>query len=319
MLLTQLEYLCALARERHFGHAADACHVSQPALSVAMRRLEQDLGVQIVRRSRRFEGFTAEGEVVVGWARRILENRDALRADLDRMAGGLTGVLRIGAIPTALTISSLLTGPFHRRHPEVRISLESLSSRAIVRRLAEYELDVGMTYLDGEPLRDVRALPLYRERYLLLMPADSPLAGRDEIGWAQLSEVALCLLSPVMQHRRILDRNAADAGVELNPLVEADAVSVLYSHVATGRLSAVIAHAWLNLFGVPPGMRVVPMARPTHSHTIGLVVADREPGSMLARVFLEVATGLDLRATLHELVIRYHGGASVQCGTHRPN
>jgi DNA-binding transcriptional LysR family regulator len=305
VLLTQLEYLCALARERHFGHAADACHVSQPALSVAIRRLEQDLGVQIVRRGRRFDGFTAEGEVVVGWAHRILEDRDALRADLDRMAGGLTGVLRVGAIPTALTVSSLLTGPFHHRHPEVRISLESLSSRAIVRRLAEYELDVGMTYLDGEPLRDVRALPLYRERYLLLMPADAAVASQDEISWAQLSDIALCLLAPVMQHRRILDRNAADAGVELNPLVEADAVSVLYSHVATGRFSAVIAHAWLNLFGVPPGMRVVPMARPTHSHTIGLVVADREPGSTLARVFLEVAAELDLRATLRELVTRY--------------
>lgn len=308
MLLTQLEYLCALARERHFGHAADACDVSQPALSVAIRRLEQDLGVQIVRRGRRFDGFTAEGELVVGWAHRILENRDALRAELDRMAGGLTGVLRVGAIPTALTISSLLTGPFHERHPGVRISLESLSSRAIMRKLADYELDVGMTYLDGEPLRQVRTLQLYRERYLLLMPVSGPwaaLAEQDEIGWEQLSDVALCLLSPVMQHRRILDRNAAAAGVELNPLVETDAVSVLYSHVATGRLSAVIAHAWLNLFGVPPGMRVVPMARPTHSHTIGLVLADRQPGSTLARAFLDVAASQDLRTTLRELLLRH--------------
>jgi DNA-binding transcriptional LysR family regulator len=305
VLLRQLEYLSALAREGHFARAAASCHVSQPALSAALRRLESDLGVQIVRRGRRFGGFTPEGERVVVWAHRMLADRDAMRQDLDRMAGGLTGVLRIGAIPTALTVAPLLTAPFCERHPGARVTLESLSSRAIVSRLAEFDLDVGMTYVDGEPLGDVRTVPLYPERYLLLTPAGSPLAERESVGWAEVAGEPLCLLPPVMQNRRILDRNFAEAGVTAVPRIEADAVSVLYGHVAVHRWSTVIAHAWLHMFGVPDGMRVVPMEPPARSHRIGLVLPDRDPVSMLARALLDVVGDVDLPGVLDALRRRH--------------
>jgi DNA-binding transcriptional LysR family regulator len=306
VLLRQLEYLSALARERHFARAAAACHVSQPALSAAIRRLESDLGVQIVRRERRFGGFTPEGERVVVWAHRMLADQDAMRQDLDRMAGGLTGKLRIGAIPTALTAAPLLTAPFSDQHGRVRISIESLSSREIVRKLAEYELDVGMTYVDGEGLGgSVRTVPLYRERYLLLTPEDSPLAERSSAPWDDVATLPLCLLSPVMENRRILDRAFAAVGVAVEPMLEADAVSVLYAHVATHRWSTIIAHAWLHLFGVPDGMRIVPMVAPAQSHRIGLVLPDRVPEPMLARAVLDVAAQVDLRAELDKLLRRH--------------
>lgn len=143
VLIRQLEYLAALARERHFARAAAACHASQPALSAAIRKLETELGVTIVLRGHRFEGFTPEGERVVGWAHRIVAERDALRADLARMHGGLTATLRIGAIPTAVPASSLLTEQFCARHPQAKARVEVASSRDIVRRLAEFDVDVG--------------------------------------------------------------------------------------------------------------------------------------------------------------------------------
>src|SRR5437762_1639427 len=94
------------------------------------------------------------------------------------MRGSLSGVLRIGAIPTALTVAPLLTTPFCQRHPHARITLESLPSREITRRLAEFELDIAMTYVDGaEP----SAIPLYHERYLLLTPNDAKLADRESL------------------------------------------------------------------------------------------------------------------------------------------
>ncbi|MDT5189127.1 MAG: hypothetical protein QOI28_1378, partial [Mycobacterium sp.] len=95
--IQQLEYLVALSRERHFGRAASACHVSQPTLSVAIRRLEHELDVVIVLRGQRFEGFTPEGQRVVTWAHRILAERNELLADVERMRGGLTVTARIGA------------------------------------------------------------------------------------------------------------------------------------------------------------------------------------------------------------------------------
>jgi DNA-binding transcriptional LysR family regulator len=305
VLLRQLEYLTALAQERHFARAAEACHVSQPSLSAGIRKLESDLKVAIVRRGQRFEGFTPEGERVVMWARRILAERDALHDDLSAMQTGMSGVLRIGAIPTALTAASLLTTPFCDEHPLARVSLESLSSREIAHRLAEFDLDMGMTYLDGEPLGNVLTVPLYRERYLLLTPMDSEFAGRNSVGWAEVANTPLCLLLPTMQNRRILDRNFADAGVAVTPSIETDTVSALYAHVATHRWSSVIAHAWLYLFGVPEGMRVVPLERPRRSHQVGLVLADRDPGLILARALVDVAHRADVRGTLDRLVHRH--------------
>ncbi len=305
MLLRQLEYLSALAREGHFGRAALACHISQPALSAGIRRLETELGVQIVQRGHRFEGFTPEGKKVLMWAHRILAEQDALRHDLSSMRGGLSGVLRFGAIPTALTVTSLLTTPLCEKHPLVRVSLESLSSREIVQRLGGFDIDIGMTYVDGEPLGSVRVVPLYRERYLLLTPADGEFAERDSVGWAEAATTPLCLLSAVMQNRRILDRNFAEAGVTVTPSIESDTVSALYAHVATRRWSSVIAHAWLYLFGVPEGMRVIPLERPRRSHQIGLVLADRDPQPMLASALLDIAHRADLQTDLDLLLQRH--------------
>lgn len=305
MLLRQLEYLCALARERHFGRAARLCHVSQPALSEGIRRLEAELGVQIVRRGRSFEGFTPEGERAVAWAQRIASDADALRDDLSSMRAAMSGVLRIGAIPTAMAAISLLTAPFCDRHPLVRVSLESLSSREIVHRLAEFDLDVGVTYIDGEALGAVRTVALYRERYLLLTPLDGPFAQHATVGWAELVNTSMCLLAPVMQNRRIIDRYCAEAGVTVVPSVEADTVSALYGHVATRRWSTVIAHAWLSLFGVPDGLRVIPMEAPRRHYRIGLVLTEREPEPMLARALVEITQHVDVRRELDALLARY--------------
>jgi len=305
MLLRQFEYLCALAREGHFGRAARACHVSQPTLSASIRNLETELGVQIVQRGHRFEGFTPEGKLVLLWAHRILAEQAALRHELASMRGGLSGVLRIGAIPTALTVAPLLTTPLHVQHPLVRVSLESVSSREIVHRLSEFDLDLGMTYVDGEPLGTVRVAPLYRERYLLLTPCESEFAGRDSISWAEAASTPLCLLSPVMENRRILDRNFAEAGVTVTPVVETDTVSAIYAHVGTMRLSTVIVHAWLHMFGVPDGMRLVPLQRPHRSYQVGLVLADRDPEPMLARALLDIAQLVDMPGELNRAVRRH--------------
>ncbi|RKN04952.1 LysR family transcriptional regulator [Streptomyces radicis] len=300
MLLRQLEYLVALARERHFARAAAACFVSQPSLSAAIRKLEQELDVPIVLRGHRFEGLTPEGTRVLRWAHRILAERDALCQELSEMRGGLTGTLRLGAIPTALSAAPLLTTPFCERHPLARVSLESLSSTEIGHRLADFELDVALTYLDDESLRDVRRLVLYRERYLLLTPDDG--LPRGPARWAEIARLPLCLLSPHMRNRRIMDAFFAAEGATATPAVETDSVAGLYAHLTGGRWSSVIAHAWLHMFGVPEGMRVVPVECPAHGPRVGLAIADRVPASVLGRALLDVARGTRIHDTLDALL-----------------
>ncbi|PRY37998.1 LysR family transcriptional regulator [Umezawaea tangerina] len=307
MLLRQLEYLVALARERHFGRAAQACHVSQPSLSGAIRTLERELDAPLVNRGRRFDGLTPEGERVLLWAHRILAERDGLVDDLAAMRQGLTGTLRIAAIPTALTAASLLTAPFCQRHPHARVSMQSLSSREIAHGLAEFELDVALTYLDGEELGRVRRLPVYEEQYLLLAPDDSALARQGGATWEQAAAVPLCLLSQEMRNRRILDEVFAAAGATVTPAIETDSVAALYAHVATRNWYSVVSHAWLHMFGVPAGMRALRLQGAPQAPRIGLVTARRNPESVLAKALVEVARQVDVRAVLARLVDEHAG------------
>lgn len=307
MLLRQLEYLSALAREGHFGRAAESCHVSQPALSAGIRKLETELGVQIVQRGQRFEGFTPEGEQVLRWGQRILAERESLGQTLSSMRAGLSGTLRIGAIPTAMTVSPLIASPMRKQHPMVRFSLESMSSREIATRLNDFDIDVGMTYVDGEPLGRVRVVPLYRERYLFLTPSEGELAGRTSMTWAEAASAPLCLLAPVMQNRRVLDGIFAEDGAEARPVVETDNIEAIYAHVASMRLSSIIPHAWLHSFGVPPGMQVLPLPRPKRSLHVGLVLAGGGPESLLARALVDTARQLDIHNEIDESVARLLG------------
>ncbi|BCB76806.1 LysR family transcriptional regulator [Phytohabitans flavus] len=303
MFLRQLEYLTALAREGHFGRAAAACWVSQPTLSDGIRKLEAEFGVAVVRRGHRFEGLTPEGERLLAWARRLLADRDQLMAEFGRTSHqGLTGRLRLGAVPASLPPVSLLTGPFSALHPGTSLTVLSLTSAEIQRRLAAFELDAGLTYLTGEPLTGFRTMPLYRERYVLLTSQDGEFTDRAEVGWAEVAELPLCLLTPDMQNRRILDGLFRRAGVSVTPRMETNSVSTLCSHVRSGGWASVIPQAWLGLLGVPPGTRVLPLVEPTATSTVGLVVLDRDPQPLMTSALIHVTEGLDLQRSIDDLV-----------------
>jgi DNA-binding transcriptional LysR family regulator len=304
VVIRQLQYLTALAREKHFGRAAAACHVSQPTLSAAIRQLEEDLGVPIVERGQRFKGLTAEGRRVLEWAQRILADCDALRQDLSQLRDGLTGRLRLGVIPAALPAVSLVTAPFCAAHPGVSVTILSQSSIEIQRALDAFEIDIGMTYLDNEPLINVRTEPLYRERYILLTSAAGPFARRKTLSWAEAAAVPLCLLTPDMQNRRILNGIFRSVNRAPQPAIETNSVLALCSHVRDGHWSSVMPHTFLHVFGVPADMRAIPLVEPAPTHEIGLVIADREPAPPIAQALMQAVRKRKLQAILDKAVAR---------------
>jgi DNA-binding transcriptional LysR family regulator len=297
MLLRQLEYLVTLARERHFGRAATACHVTQPTLSAAIRDLESELGVLIVERGQRFRGLTPEGERIVEWAHRILADRDALHQEVALLKEGLSGHLVIGVIPTALAALGLLTTPFRHSHPRVQIKILSMSSIEIQRGLDNFDIDAALTYLDNEPLLRVRSRALYHERYYLVTGDPDLFAGRESVGWAEAAQIPLCLLTPDMQNRRIVDHAFHEAGATPIPVVESNSILGLYTHVRSG-LAAVLSQASLHLLGQPQWLRALPLGEASPAHVIGLVYPEREPLQPAARALVEVAQGLDLEAIM---------------------
>ncbi|MFD7923022.1 LysR family transcriptional regulator [Streptomyces sp. NPDC059740] len=300
MLLRQLEYLVALARIRHFARAAQACFVSQPALSEGIRKLEDELKVPLVRRGRRFSGLTPEGERVVLWAQRILADRDAMREEIGALRAGATGQLRIGAVPTASTAVSLLTRPFCAANPLATVLVRAdLQAEDILARLRAYELDAAVTYRPGPAETGLTFLPLYRERYVLLAAGSG--AGPAEIGWREAARQPLCLLDPLMQGRQVLDSVFAEIGAPVAPRVETDSIASLFALVRTGQWASVVPHAWLHVFGVPPGMQVVPLVDPVRTADVGLLLPAREPVPVLGQALVNAAAGARVAEALESL------------------
>ena len=293
-MIDKLNYVLALAREQHFGRAALACGVTQPTMSAGLKQLEETLGIVIVRRSSRFQGFTPEGEHVLSWARRIVSDAQAMRQDLDALKRGLAGHLRLAVIPTALTRVPALTTPLREHHPAVRLSITSSSSTEILSRLSNLDVEAGLTYLDNEPLGDVKTVPLYQESYCLLTPAGSALAERDKVAWQELGELQLCLLTPDMQNRRIIDQMLRDAGARPDAALESNSVLVLLSHVATGRWSSIVSASLLEDLSLT-SIRAVPIVSPEVTHLVGLVVPQRYAISPLTNALVREAERMAVR------------------------
>lgn len=277
MVIDKLEFLLALAREGHFGRAAEACGVTQPTLSAGVKQLEGSFGVLLVNRGSRFQNFTPEGERVLEWARRIVGDSRAMREEIHALKHGLSGRLRIAAIQTTLAMIETLTTLYRERQPEVQFTVLSATAEEIFQRLENLEIDAGVSYLDQEPAGRITGIPLYRERYCLLTAADAPLGNRNKVKWAEVAQIPLCLMTPDTQLRRVIDGLLRDAGGDPRPSLESNSMIVLYSHVRTGRWASVMPFRLAATLGLTEVLRAIPIVEPDASHMIGLLVPSRQP------------------------------------------
>ena len=290
MLFRQLEYFVALARERHFARAASACHVSQPALSEAIRKLEHELKVPLVRRGQKFEGLTPEGERLVHWARRILADCDALKLEVTALQTGLVGELRLGVVPAAATTVALLTEPFCAAHPLVRIQLETnLRSAGIVERIRRFELDAGILYPDRQDTAELLVTPLYQEHQVLVGGSELLIGKSDTISWSDALQLPLCLLTEGMRGRRLIDDALATQDLAVTPQLETDSVATLFAHVGTGRWASIVPHTWIRTLGVPAGASVLRLHNPSVTALMALVTIAADPGSVVTRALVQTA------------------------------
>jgi DNA-binding transcriptional LysR family regulator len=287
VLIRQLEYLVALAHEKHFARAAERCGVTQPALSLAVKHIELELGVAIVQRGNRFHGFTAEGEIVLRWARGILHDEKSLKQELRLSASSLGGTLRLGVIPTATPISAFLGASFARANPGIAVSDVEMASTDILRALAAFELDGGITYVDNEPLHHVQITPIGSEEYVLVTPGDETSEGSTPVTWRDAAALPLCLLDHSMQNRRIVDAVFEATGARPNARIETNSMMSIYCYLRAGYWSSVMPRSFVEWLAPPPGLRVAALVEPVVTKAVGLVIADRDPISPLLSAFRE--------------------------------
>jgi DNA-binding transcriptional LysR family regulator len=298
MLIRHLSYFIALAREQHFARAAEACNVTQPTLTAAIQKLEEDLGVRLVIRDRRFGRLTEEGEKLLLWGRQILVDYGSLKDDLAGLRRGLVGTLHLGVIPAAMAAVSFLTSRFSAAHPAANVEIRSMNSRAIERALEAFEIDAGVTYLENEPLQHVRKVPLYLERYVFVARRGHPAAAKAAITWKEAAGQRLCLLSEDMQNRRIINNVAASIGVDIKPDVVSNSFLAILSHLSHGEWASIVPHTFGRLLFGAADLVVVDIIEPSHTQAIGLVLSDREPLSPMSGALLSSVKDVDFERDL---------------------
>jgi len=295
-MIPRLEMLIALARERHFGRAAESLNITQPSLSAGIRQLEDQLGVKLVNRGARYGGLTPEGERALVMARQIVGDARRLRDEMRASREGLSGRIRLAVIPTALTWAARLTAGLAEAHPRVSVTIVSRNSHDVLDMIGDLEADAGITYLDNEPLGRVSTAPLYRESYTLLCHESHPLAGRARLGWGDLGGLRLCLLTPDMQNRRIVDRNLAAAGIAPGNApeiaIESNSTVVLVANVARGGWATILPEQLARFLAAGHDMRVIPIQGGVAAHAVGLVAPRQEPQTPLLAALFAAAEGI---------------------------
>lgn len=252
MNIKQLHYFHELAHHRHFAKAAKACHITQPTLSASITALEKNLGTDLVVRTSQFVALTEAGELVRQYAERMLLEQEALKQELARFHGELSGTLRIGIVPQSNVDIMPLIASYKARYPDIVIRLSVMSNEALLVQLELHQCDIGLGFDESLSAPNRRAFHLYPQghnRMALLMSrsAAAALGNGAPITLASLQDKPLVLPSRNMQFRQYLDLAAERAGISLKMVLETDSLfhltSAVHHQLGWAIVSAGLAHS----------------------------------------------------------------------------
>ncbi len=288
MFLRQFEYLIALEKEGHFGRAAERCHVSQPSLSSGLNQLEEELGVPIILRHQRFQGFTPEGECVINWTKRLLADQKGMLEDLAIMRRNLHGTIRIGAMPMSSPVLPIINNIFSAKYPSVKFDIEFVGSERLIKEVCNFELDVGITYLEDQRLNRFNKATLYKEKLSLMIPKTMLPPQKKTINWKEAANLPLCLLSPFMKERQVMDTAFESVACNPSPKLECNSIFQLAFHVMHGNLATIVPSGFSQVNDAFPGTREIPLTNPVVSKPVGLIWEKVNPPLPMAHAFSKV-------------------------------
>jgi LysR family transcriptional regulator, hydrogen peroxide-inducible genes activator len=269
MTLRDLEYLVALAETRHFGRAAERCHVSQPTLSAQLRKLEEGLGVALVERRPRRVALTAAGEAVVERARRMLRDADDIRSLARARQDPLSGALKVGLIPTLGPYLLPRAAPkLSRALPKLQLMLHEYRTAALVERTLSGELDLAILALPADT-KGLVTRSLFAEAFLVAVPERHRLAAKRRVRAADLEGEKLLLLEEGHCLRDQALEVCARVGTEEQDF-RATSLETLRQMVASGLGITLLPRlAAEGPFASARGLAVRPFAPPSPNRVIG--------------------------------------------------
>ena len=298
-LLVSMRYLVALDEHRHFARAANACCVTQPALSNAIRALEEDLGVPVVRRARTFVGFTPEGDRLLQSARRMLREEALLKQDLSNPDGQPQGRLILGVVPSAEPIAARFVAMLQARHGGITPVVRSMSSQDIESGLQDLTLDLGLGFIERvrHGASKLQTLPQYTEHYFLVRKASQPgtqgMRFGGPISWQQAARLALCLQTPEMHNRAIIDAAFVQAQASVRPAMETNSLLTLVLGALSGEVCAVMPGALVGVVRAYADLEAQALSGPEVSTLMGFMVQTEARHSRPLQAALSLAIDPD--------------------------
>ena len=289
MELRHLRTIVAVAQHRSLTKAGEELYLTQSAISQQIRRLEQELGIEVFRRTSRSVELTAEGRVILGYAQRVLSEVDGMHSELEEISGLLRGQLRIGGVyPTGPYDLFGMLAEFRAAHPGVAVHMIEDTQDGVLAALRADELDCAFTALDPDALGDeFAATLLWQEEIVVALPPGHPLCPRSRVTLQELAAEDLIAYRDNSALRRRLERTMGELGLEPRNAFVCTEMAAVRGLASKGLGVAVIPRSAAELPGPPIELR--PIGPEPLTWPIALVWRAARRQSPAGKAFLKVA------------------------------
>jgi DNA-binding transcriptional LysR family regulator len=304
MELRHLRTIAAVARHGSFTKAAEELYLAQSAISQQIRRLEQELGVEVFRRTSRSVELTAEGRVILGYAQRVLVEVDGLHSELEELTGLLRGQLRIGGVyPTGPYDLFGMLADFRSEHPGVAIHMVEDTQEGVLEALRADDLDCAFTALNPDALgNEFAATLLWEEEIVVALPTGHPLCAGAQVTFEELAAEDLIAYRENSALRRRLERTMAERGLEPRNAFICTEMGAVRGLASKGLGIAVIPRSIAEQPGPPIELRPIGPERLTWP--IALVWRASRRQTPAGKAFLKVALDYAERTDTEPAVLR---------------
>lgn len=284
--LKQLKAFVAVAQARSFAEASELVHLSQPALSIAIKNLEEGVGGRLLARSTRTLALTPEGEEFLPVALRLLSDWEGAFDDLNSRFSLQRGRLAVAAMPSfASTELPEVLSAFRAQYPAINITIHDIIAEDVVSTVRSGRVELGVSFDPGDT-EDLIFEPLFTDKFVAALPNKHPLLKQKHIEWQALTEDPFIALQRPSSIRELVDGSLADRGIFLSIEFEANQLITIGRMVASGLgVSAVpsLIESQMRALGV----ECRPLLEPSLSRRVGVVMRRRYPMSRQAEALLE--------------------------------
>ncbi|WNL41254.1 LysR family transcriptional regulator [Halomonas sp. PAMB 3264] len=290
--IKQLQVFVAVAQSRSFSEASERVHLSQPAISIALKKLEESVGGALFARTSRQLGLTPEGEAFLPVAQRLLSDWHEAFEDLGEQFSKQRGKVAVAALPTlAAGIFPSVLKRFHETYPRINLSLHDVLAEQINQMVREGRADFGLS-VEPQNADDLSFEPIWVDRYVAVFPEGHTLGQQTHIEWAQLGDYPFIGINRLSSSRQDIDRIVASVGVKLDILCDASQIATVGRMVAAGLGISVLPALSFRQIAVA-GIGHRPLVAPNTPRELGIVLSRRHPLSSAARALFELIHAVD--------------------------